>query len=111
MMKPRMPTMVARKNCRRMYTSSSFRPRSRLARRDLFDASFVLVRSCMQIAEHNGTADKRPMIQHSALVRVRYADTDQMGLVYYGKYFEYFEVARTEMLRACGLPYAEIEKA
>ena len=34
-----------------------------------------------------------------------------MGMVYYGKYFEYFEVARTELLRACGLPYAEIEAA
>ena len=34
-----------------------------------------------------------------------------MGMVYYGKYFEYFEVARTEMLRAIGLPYAELETA
>lgn len=51
------------------------------------------------------------MIEHTTNIRVRYADTDQMGLVYYGKYFEYFEVARTEMLRACGLPYAEIERA
>jgi acyl-CoA thioester hydrolase len=50
-------------------------------------------------------------IEHTTMIRVRYADTDQMGMVYYGKYFEYFEVARTEMLRACGLPYAEIEAA
>ncbi|HET6402095.1 MAG TPA: thioesterase family protein [Candidatus Kapabacteria bacterium] len=50
-------------------------------------------------------------IEHVTHIRVRYADTDQMGMVYYGKYFEYFEVARTEMLRACGLPYAEIEAA
>src|SRR5437899_12972403 len=50
-------------------------------------------------------------IEHVTHIRVRYADTDQMGIVYYGKYFEYFEVARTEMLRACGLPYAEIEAA
>ncbi len=52
-----------------------------------------------------------PCIEHVSTVRVRYADTDQMGMVYYGKYFEYFEVARTELLRACGLPYAEIEAA
>lgn len=32
-----------------------------------------------------------------------------MGIVYYAKYLEYFEVARTEMLRAMGLPYREIE--
>jgi acyl-CoA thioester hydrolase len=50
-------------------------------------------------------------IEHVTHIRVRYADTDQMGMVYYGKYFEYFEVARTEMLRACGLPYAKIEAA
>lgn len=49
------------------------------------------------------------MIEHTTSIRVRYADTDKMGIVYYGKYFEYFEVARTEMLRACGLPYADLE--
>jgi acyl-CoA thioester hydrolase len=54
---------------------------------------------------------KPETIQHVTHLRVRYADTDQMGIVYYGKYFEYFEVARTEMLRACGLPYATIEAA
>jgi acyl-CoA thioester hydrolase len=53
----------------------------------------------------------QPTIEHVTKIRVRYADTDQMGMVYYGKYFEYFEVARTELLRACGLPYAEIEAA
>lgn len=42
-------------------------------------------------------------------VRVRYADTDQMKYVYNGKYFEYFEVGRTEMMREIGLTYKEIE--
>jgi len=51
------------------------------------------------------------MIKHTTSLRVRYADTDKMGIVYYAKYFEYFEVARTEMLRALGLPYAELEAA
>jgi acyl-CoA thioester hydrolase len=55
--------------------------------------------------------DKVRFIEHVSHIRVRYADTDKMGVVYYAKYFEYFEVARTEMLRACGLPYAEIESA
>lgn len=49
------------------------------------------------------------MIEHSTLVRVRYADTDQMKFVYYGKFFEYFEQGRSDLLRAVGLPYTEIE--
>lgn len=44
-------------------------------------------------------------------IRVRYADTDQMQVVYNGKYFEYFEVGRTELLRKLGLPYSEFERS
>ncbi|HEY6171007.1 MAG TPA: thioesterase family protein [Candidatus Kapabacteria bacterium] len=51
-----------------------------------------------------------PTVSHTTTLRVRYADTDQMGIVYYAKYLEYFEVARTETLRAIGLPYAELEQ-
>ncbi len=43
-------------------------------------------------------------------VRVRYADTDKMQFVYNGKYLEYFEVGRTELLRHYGIAYNEIEK-
>lgn len=50
------------------------------------------------------------MLIHKTEIRVRYADTDQMHFVYNGKYFEYFEVGRTEMLRENGLPYDTIEK-
>jgi acyl-CoA thioester hydrolase len=49
------------------------------------------------------------MIQHTSEIRVRYADTDQMKNVYYGKYFEYFEQGRSDFLRALGLPYGELE--
>lgn len=42
-------------------------------------------------------------------VRVRYAETDQMGYVYYGNYAMYYEVARVESLRKLGLTYKEIE--
>ena len=49
------------------------------------------------------------MLIHKTEIRVRYADTDQMQFVYNGKYFEYFEVGRTEMLRGIGLPYSKIE--
>ncbi len=49
------------------------------------------------------------MLQNITTLRVRYADTDKMQFVYNGKYFEYFEVGRTELLRSVGLPYKEIE--
>lgn len=42
-------------------------------------------------------------------IRVRYAETDQMGYVYYGHYAMYYEVARVESLRQLGLTYKEIE--
>jgi acyl-CoA thioester hydrolase len=42
-------------------------------------------------------------------VRVRYAETDQMGVVYYAKYFVWFEVARTDLLRAMGWTDREME--
>ena len=51
------------------------------------------------------------MLIHKTNVRVRYADTDQMKYVYNGKYFEYFEVGRTEMMREHGLPYSMIEQS
>lgn len=43
-------------------------------------------------------------------IRVSYADTDQMGMVYYGNYLVYFERGRTEWMRECGFPYTEMEK-
>jgi acyl-CoA thioester hydrolase len=50
------------------------------------------------------------MIKHTSEIRVRYADTDQMKQVYYGKYFEYFEQGRSDLLRGLGLPYSELEQ-
>jgi acyl-CoA thioester hydrolase len=43
-------------------------------------------------------------------IRVRYAETDQMGYVYYGHYAMYYEVGRVESLRQLGLTYREIEE-
>ncbi len=45
------------------------------------------------------------------LIRVRYAETDQMNVVYYGNYAQYFEVARAESIRNLGLTYKEMESA
>jgi acyl-CoA thioester hydrolase len=42
--------------------------------------------------------------------RVRYAETDQMGYVYYGNYAAFYEIARTEMLRSTGISYRELEE-
>jgi acyl-CoA thioester hydrolase len=50
------------------------------------------------------------MIRHTSEIRVRYADTDQMKNVYYGKYFEYFEQGRSDFMRWMGLPYGELER-
>ena len=50
------------------------------------------------------------MISSQTPIRVRYADTDQMKMVYYAKYFEYFEQGRSDFLREIGLPYPEIER-
>ena len=47
---------------------------------------------------------------HEMNYRVPYADTDQMGVVYYANYLEYFERSRTEMLREAGLSYSQMEK-
>lgn len=42
-------------------------------------------------------------------LRVRYGETDQMGIVYYGKYAEYCEVGRVEWLRKFGISYKDME--
>lgn len=51
------------------------------------------------------------MISHTTILRVRYAETDRMGFVYYGNYATFYEVARVETLRTCGITYKELEDA
>jgi acyl-CoA thioester hydrolase len=46
---------------------------------------------------------------HDAMVRVRYAETDQMSVVYYGNYFVWFEIGRVELMRALGFEYKLME--
>ncbi len=43
-------------------------------------------------------------------VRVRYQETDQMGVVYHGNYFTWFEIGRTDLLRELGYSYRQMEK-
>lgn len=50
------------------------------------------------------------MIRATSEIRVRYAETDQMGVVYYANYFTWFEVGRTDLLRRLGTTYRELER-
>ena len=50
------------------------------------------------------------MIRKDVEIRVRYKDTDKMGVVYHSNYIVYYEVARTELFRELGIPYAEMEE-
>ncbi|MBI1749855.1 MAG: acyl-CoA thioesterase [Acidobacteria bacterium] len=47
---------------------------------------------------------------HETTLRVRYAETDQMGVVYHSNFFIWFEVGRVELLRALGFSYHDMEK-
>ena len=49
------------------------------------------------------------MFRHETQIRVRYAETDQMGYLYYGNYATYYEVGRAEMIRSIGLTYQSME--
>ena len=49
------------------------------------------------------------MFRAESKIRVRYAETDQMNVVYHGNYAAYFESARTEAIRQLGFTYKELE--
>ena len=51
------------------------------------------------------------MLSHHVSYRVCYADTDQMGYVYYGNYARFYEIARVETLRSIGVSYKVLEDA
>lgn len=50
------------------------------------------------------------MKEHQIEVRVRYSETDQMGVVYHGNYIPYFEIGRVEWLRNKGVSYKSMEE-
>jgi acyl-CoA thioester hydrolase len=50
------------------------------------------------------------MYVHEYQKRVHYGETDQMGYLYYGRYADYYEIGRCEMLRALGLTYKQMEE-
>jgi len=50
------------------------------------------------------------MIKTETTVRVRYYETDQMGITHHANYIKYFEVGRSEFMRAIGFPYSKMEE-
>ena len=50
------------------------------------------------------------MISYDFPIKIYYKDVDKMGIVYYSRYFEYFEESRTELLNNIGLKYSAVEK-
>ena len=57
-----------------------------------------------------GVSNELIMIEyHDVTVRVRYAETDQMGVVYHSNYLIWFEVGRVELMRALGFDYKQME--
>ena len=50
------------------------------------------------------------MIENNFDIRVRYSDTDQMGYVYYGRYANFYEIARVELFRKLGFTYSQLEE-
>jgi acyl-CoA thioester hydrolase len=51
------------------------------------------------------------LTQHEIQIRVRYQETDPMGFLHHANYFVYFEIGRTELLRAAGGNYRQMEEA
>jgi acyl-CoA thioester hydrolase len=52
-----------------------------------------------------------PAVKHvDSRTRVRYKETDQMGIAHHSNYIVWFEIGRTDLCRATGFPYAEIER-
>ena len=69
-----------------------------------------------RIGHAEGCSDRMPQPWNRcptsrSVVRVRYAETDKMGVVYYANYFVWFEVARADLLRSLGWSYREMESA
>ncbi|MCR8634666.1 acyl-CoA thioesterase [Paenibacillus radicis (ex Xue et al. 2023)] len=54
------------------------------------------------------SSSSSPWFEHT--IRVRYQETDQMGVVYHANYLNWFEIGRTELIRTLGMPYHKIEE-
>ena len=57
------------------------------------------------------TEQASPLLWHQSRFRVRYAETDQMGVVYYANYLVWMEIGRVELVRSLGLDYKHLEES
>ena len=57
------------------------------------------------------TGQASPLLRHQSRFRVRYAETDQMGVVYYANYLVWMEIGRVELVRSLGLDYKDLEES
>src|SRR5271165_163818 len=81
------------------------------ARTEWFPASAAISRCVISWKQAIMQLESAPAVPvYEAQVRVRYAETDQMGVVYHSNYIIWFEVGRVEMLRELGFTYREMEK-
>ena len=55
-------------------------------------------------------SDSAPRLTYDLELRVRYAETDQMGVVYHANYLVWCEMGRTDLIRRCGVSYADMER-
>jgi acyl-CoA thioester hydrolase len=63
-----------------------------------------------QVVTHSAAIPPAPLTDFAdTTIRVRYAETDQMGVVYYGNYFTWFEIGRVELCRQLGFEYKQME--
>lgn len=54
--------------------------------------------------------DRQKLREHVMQIRTRYNETDAMGRVHHSNFINYFELGRTEMMRAAGVPYGDFER-
>ena len=80
--------------------------RGRLWRSSLLSPRFAITRTAMEQVQ----AGKAGSLTHELTLRVRYSETDQLGTYYNSRALEWFEVARTELMRAHDMPYVGWEK-
>ena len=55
-------------------------------------------------------SEDKTALEHKVKARVRYGETDQMGVVYHANYLSFFEIARTELIRLRGVAYSSLEE-
>ena len=77
---------------------------------NLYKGLRIFVHSSQILKQRQKNEGELKMYTNDAEIRVRYQETDQMGVVYYGNYFTWFEVGRNEFFRSLGRDCATLEE-